>query len=249
MYKVHKKESRFLRKSLLRRKATGAIIIGKGVVKVRDFPIFTTEYGLSSLVLKEIPYKNQAYIRILDLQPGKLVPHLRECVSFCRMAGAERIFAAGAGLEDYPVYTHVLSMQGQARVDPGKVACLFPVTEQTAARWREVYNRAMKCVDNASTLEGRDEKIILEKPGACFVHDNGTLLGIGWLADNKLLAVAAVQRGAGEQVVNTLLSLVEGETVTLEVASTNQKAIALYERLGFVKTGIVTTWHDVTACN
>ena len=35
---------------------------------MKDFPIFTTDYGVSSLVLKEIPYKKVAYIRIRDAQ-------------------------------------------------------------------------------------------------------------------------------------------------------------------------------------
>lgn len=212
---------------------------------MRDFPIFTTEYGVSSLVLKEIPYKKTAYIRILDVQPEQLEEHLKECVSFCRMVGAEHIYAAGPGLEAYPVYTSVLEMRGTAWVEPGKAACLFPVTDQTVSRWREIHNRAMSRVDNAGTLESRDETKLLEKPGAYFVHDNGHLLGIGWVDDGKLLAVAAVEKGAGQRVMHTLMSLMEGDTMTLEVASTNSRAIALYEHLGFVKTGIVSTWYDV----
>jgi len=58
--------------------------------------------------------------------------------------------------------------------------------------------------------------------------------------------VAAAEKGAGTQVMHTLLSLVEGETVTLEVASTNERAIRLYERLGFLKTAELTRWYDVT---
>ena len=70
---------------------------------MRDFPIFTTEYGVASLFLKEIPYKNEAYIRIRDVQSGFLKEHLAECVSFCRMAGAERVYAADhPQLSDWP---------------------------------------------------------------------------------------------------------------------------------------------------
>ena len=45
---------------------------------MRDFPFFTTEYGVSSLVLKEIPYRSEAYIRILDAQPEHFREHLQE---------------------------------------------------------------------------------------------------------------------------------------------------------------------------
>ena len=55
--------------------------------------------------------------------------------------------------------------------------------------------------------------------------------------------MAAVEQGAGERVMHTLLSLVEGATVTLEVASTNARAIRLYERLGFIKTQELRRWY------
>ena len=213
---------------------------------MRDFPIFTTEYGVSSLVLKEIPYRKQAFICIRDLQPGFFREHLQECAAFCRMAGAEAIFAAGdENLTQYPLYTRVLEMRGTAWVDREMLACLFPVTEATAGKWREIYNKAMSGVDNASTLEARDEKKLTESVGAYFVHREGNLLGIGWLDDCKLLAVAAVEKGAGETVMHTLMSLVEGDTMTVEVASTNAKAIRLYQKLGFVTTGEIAAWYRV----
>lgn len=216
---------------------------------MRDFPIFTTEYGVSSLIIKEIPYKKTAYIRIRDVQADFFGDHLKECVAFCRMCGAERIFAAGnEKLEGFPLYTAVLQMRGRAKPDPAMVRCLFPVTEATVAQWRGIYNKAMAGVDNTATLESRDEKQILEG-GTYFIHEDGKLLGIGWLEELTLLAVAAVEKGAGKAVMHTLLSLAEGETVTLEVASTNERAIRLYEKLGFVKTAELTRWYDMTHYN
>ena len=213
---------------------------------MRDFPIFTTEYGVSSLVLKEIPYRNEAYIRIRDVQEAFFDDHLAECVSFCRMCGAERIYAEGNGkLERYPLYTAVYRMTGTARSDDEKIASLFPVTEETVGKWRQIYNEAMRTVDNAGTLESREEKQILESGGAYFVHKAGELRGIFWLEDNKLLAVAAVKKGAGETVMHTMMSLLEGETMEVEVASTNHRAIRLYEKLGFVKTAEISRWYRV----
>lgn len=213
---------------------------------MRDFPLFTTEYGVASLILKEIPYKKQAYVHIRDVQKDFFAENLAECVSFCRMCGAEQVFAAGhEQLDAYPLYTKVLEMRTDAWVDRKQMANLFPVTEATVSRWRRICNERMAGVDNAGTLESREEAKILESGGAYFVHDNGTLLGIGWLEDTRLLAVAAVEKGAGERVMHTLMSLVEGATMTLEVASTNERAIRLYERLGFVKTGEIIRWYRV----
>ncbi len=214
---------------------------------MRDFPIFTTEYGVSSLIFKEIPYKKVAYIRIRDVQEDFFGEHLRECVSFCRMAGAERIYAAGhEKLEAYPLYTAIYQMQGTAWVDTGKLANLFPVTGATAARWRQICNERMRDVDCAATQTAKDEAEIISSNGAYFVHRDGYLLGIGWVKDGELLVVAAVKPGAGETVMHTLMSLMEGAQMRLEVASTNERAIALYEKLGFLKTGERTRWYAVS---
>ena len=211
---------------------------------MRDFPVFPTEYGVAGLVLKEIPYRETAYITIHDALPECLDALLKECVSFCRMAGAEKIYVKGnADLSRYPLYCKVLQMSGTAWVDREKLEHLFPVTEATVSQWRTIYNEKMRGVDNAATLETRDEKKILESGGAYFVHHDGKLLGIGWLEDTKLLAIAAVELGAGERVMHTLMSLVEGARMTIEVASTNSRAIHLYEKLGFLVTGEVSSWY------
>lgn len=213
---------------------------------MRDFPIFTTEYGVASLYFKEIPYKNIAYIRIRDVQPGFFEEHLKACVSFCRMAGAERVFAADHdALEAYPLHALLLQMRGCARTQESKIKHLFPVTEETVAQWRQIHNEKLRAVDCAATLTRMDEKEILSSAGAYFVHDRGELLGIGWIGDGMLRAVAAVKPGAGECVMHTLMTLLEGQPMTLEVASTNERAIRLYEKLGFVKTAEITRWYQV----
>ena len=206
--------------------------------------MFDTEYGIASLILKEIPYKGIAYIILREAwEPEKL---LMECVSFCRMAGADIICAAGhESLEVYPHDTTVYEMRGEAVVEKPDLKSLFPVTDATVTRWREIYNEKMRPVDNSATLTAFDEKRILESGGAYFVHENGELLGIGWLEDTQLLAVAAVKPGAGRTVMNTLMSLVEGAEMVLEVASTNERAIHLYEKLGFITTKEISRWYKV----
>lgn len=236
----------FLRNSSLHRLGADGIIVENGGIFMRDFPFFTTEYGVSSLVLKEIPYRKEAYIRIRDVSEGFFNEHLAECVSFCRMCGADRIFAEGnALLEPYPLYTSVYLMKGTGRCAQEKTASLFPVTEKTVSHWRSLYNEAMQSVDNAGTLETRDEQEIVSGGGAYFVHRGGELLGIFWLKGTKLLTVASVQKGAGETVMHTMMSLLEGEQITLEAASTNVRALRLYEKLGFLKTAELTRWYQV----
>lgn len=211
---------------------------------MKDLPFFTTEYGAAGLVLREIPYRGEAYVTIREAVPENVLPLAEECVRFCRMAGAERVYVRDyPGLPEWPLHTAVLEMRGTAWVDGEKLACLFPVTEATVSRWRQLCNEAMGDVDNAATLEARDEEDILREPGAYFVHDNGHLLGIGWLKDDELKLLAAMERGAGERVLHSMMSLMEGEQLRLEVASTNTRAIRLYERLGFVTVGEKSSWY------
>ena len=211
---------------------------------MRDFPVFTTEHGAASLILKEIPYRKEAYIRIQSTQePEKL---LEECVNFCTACGAEKVYAAGHNiLEAYSLHTRVLQMRGELFISEEEIPAMFPVTEQTVARWRSLYNEKMKDVDNASTLEARDEARILSSGGAYFIHDSGTPLGIGWLEDNKLSAIAALKPGAGELLCKAMQSLIPRQQIILEVASTNKKALRLYERLGFVNSAEVSRWYRI----
>ena len=212
---------------------------------MKDIPMFDTETGVSTLILKEIPTRQVAYVRVQSVQPDGLAEHLNECVSFCRMCGAERVYASGhEDLQAWPLYCGILPMAllVPEQSDPG--ANLFPVTEQTVGKWREICNERMAQVDNAATLTARDEKEILSG-GAYFVHDAGELLGIGWMKGSELACMAAVKPGAGERVLRTLLTLAETERVTLEVASTNVRALRLYERLGFLQTGEARNWYII----
>lgn len=211
---------------------------------MRDFPVFTTEHGAASLILKEIPYRKEAYIRIQSTQePEKL---LEECVSFCTACGAEKVYAAGHNiLEAYPLHTCVLQMRGELFISEEEIPAMFPVTEQTVAKWRALYNEKMKDVDNASTLEARDEARILSSGGAYFIHDSGIPLGIGWLEENRLSAIAALKPGAGELLCKAMQSLIPQQQIILEVASTNENALRLYERLGFIKSSELSRWYRV----
>ena len=211
---------------------------------MKNFPVFPTSHGAASLTLKEIPYRREAYIKIQSTQEPELL--LEECIGFCTACGAERIYASGHDfLEQFPLHTSVYQMKGCLFLSEEEIPSMFPVTEATVSKWREIYNDKMQRVDNASTLEARDESEILRSGGAYFVHRSGELLGIGWLVEDKLAAVAAVKPGAGEMVCKAMQSLIPQQTITLEVATTNQKAIRLYERQGFLKTEELSRWYRV----
>lgn len=211
---------------------------------MKDIPIFTTENGAASLILKEIPYSKAAYIKLQHtLEPEKL---LHECVDFCRMAGAEAVFAEGHPyLEQFPFHTSIWQMTRARAGLADSDASLFPVTEKTVEEFRTLYNRRMADVPNFSYMTVQDSKGLLIKGNGYFVHTGENLLGIGIASGDRIDGVIAVQPGAGETVVLALNHALSGETVSLEVASENKKAVRLYERLGFVPVQEISRWFTV----
>ena len=209
---------------------------------MKDIPMFTTQNGVASLTLKEIPLRLTAYIKILSSEePIKL---LEECVAFCRMCGAEYIYASGSDcLLENPLSATLVQMIASDL--PETDACLFPVTESTVSLWREIYNDRMKLVPNASSMNLADEKKILQDGKCYFIHKNSELLGIGMVSDDSIEAVASVKKGAGEDCVLALASLLNVDRVKLVVAEQNKAAISLYKRMGFIAVKEIARWYKI----
>lgn len=211
---------------------------------MKDLPVFTTEYGVASLILREIPYQKCAYIHMqASLEPEKL---LEECVAFCRMAGAERIFVKEAeGLKNYPLYTAILQMRCMTDSLKDTDAALFPVQEHTVDEFQRIYNEKVSHIPNAAWMDSADKKALLKNGEGYFVHRGERLLGIGRVLAGEIRFLASVQPGAGADVVKALAHGVTEDTVTVEVASANEKAVRLYERLGFVRIAELSRWYRV----
>ena len=211
---------------------------------MRDIPMFQTPYGTAGLVLREIPYQQNAYVRIQCVSdPGGLIG---ECVDFCRAAGAERIFATGHScLESFPLFTAILTMTCDKETIGETDAALWPVQENTAKVFQQIYNEKITHVPNGAWMDHKDMAEMLERGDGYFVHRGETLLGIGRVYDGCILWVASVEKGAGEDVMRALAGAVHTETVKLDVASVNEKAKRLYERLGFVAVAEKSRWYQI----
>lgn len=211
---------------------------------MQNIPVFTTEYGIASLILESIPARQEAFIQILSsLEPEKL---LEECKDFCIACGAKRIYAAGhACLEKFPFYISILQMNS-SRTSVGETdAALFPVQEKTAKQWRNIYNEKMVAVPKAAFITEMGMKKVLKEGNAYFVHKDGTLLGIGVASGGRIDAVASVVSGMGADVLRALCHALSEDVVTIEVASTNERAVKLYQRLGFIPVKEKSHWYQI----
>lgn len=209
---------------------------------MKDIPVFTTENGAASLILREIPARKIAYVRLQSSRTPEALA--LECAEFCRLCGAETVYAAGdPALEIYPFHTAVLRLARPVEGLPDTDAALFPVQEETLERWREIYNEAMASVPNASWMTLSDAREMLREGDGYFVHRGEELLGIGRASGETIRTLAAVKRGAGADVVLALTHALTGDRVVLEAASENRRAMALYERLGFGKVQELSRWY------
>ena len=209
---------------------------------MKDIPLFDTQYGVAALILKEIPYQKAAYITVLDAWEPELL--LQECAAFCRMCGAERVYATGHScLDGRPLYTAIWELRRSMDGFPDTDAALWPVQEKNLEQWRGIYNEKVKRLPNAAWMTQRGGQEMLSKGDGYFIRRGGELLGIGRASGNVIDWVAAVKPGAGRDVVCALAHALWSDTVILTVASENEKALKLYDSLGFIKSREISRWY------
>jgi len=211
---------------------------------MKDIPMFTTESGVASLALREIPYTGTAYIRLQATQSPETL--LEECVGFCRACGAARFYATGhPALARYPLHTAVVRMQCSRNSLPMTDAALFPVLPETLEQWRGIYNERMAGVPGAAYMSRMDAEAMLADGSCYFIHRAGQPLGIGKAKGDRIDAVISLSPGGGREVTLALASVLTEDTVCLEVATANTKAVRLYEGLGFAAVQELVRWYQV----
>ncbi|MBQ3000635.1 MAG: GNAT family N-acetyltransferase [Oscillospiraceae bacterium] len=209
---------------------------------MKDIPLFTTENGIASLILREIPTAQTAYVHIRSSETPEML--IKGCMDFCRAAGAEKIYATGHPcLTQYPRYTTLLHMKGTVSAVGETSLSLFPVTEKTWPDFCRMYNEKMAAVPTANKLRLLDREKY--EKSAYFVHKNGVLYGIGIAENDEILAIASCQKGAGREVLAALCQVLTGEVVRLQVAENNLPAMRLYEKCGFLPIGEGAAWYKI----
>ena len=208
---------------------------------MQDIPVFTGEYGVASLTLSQVPYKQEAYVRIQSA--GEPEKFLQECAGFCKAVGAEKIYFCGYDEHDYPVYTELWEMAVSRDNLPDTDAALIPVQENTISRWMEIYNRRMKDVPASAYMRIQDGKKLIDSGNGYFVHRDKELLGIGIASGDTISAIVGTVPGAGREVLLALNHALSGDHAVVEVASVNILARKLYDRLGFLPVKTILKWY------
>ena len=222
------------------------------VIFMNNIPVFTAQGGTATLILREIPVSEKAYILLRTALPGMEEGLVKECAAFCRMCGATQIFAAW---EDgdlsflSPAYEIYLLHVEKATLPEGKPVTLVPMTPDNDAIYQRIYNRCFFGVSHALSYDrGQIARIYREHQRAFLaIDENGTPYGIGELHGDELAAVAVLPkyRGKGTDLATALLKLCPGEDLYVTVASDNETAMHLYEKLGFHLAGVESRWFRV----
>ncbi|WP_326569558.1 GNAT family N-acetyltransferase [Amycolatopsis rhabdoformis] len=108
----------------------------------------------------------------------------------------------------------------------------FPLERHQPAIRGEVFPPALLERAGVSTwLVTRDD----EPAGACLVIDDGAAVGLYWVTTLP----EKRSRGVGRSLMHTVLSEMDGRTVTLTAAKPGKP---LYDSLGFTTVGMATWW-------
>ena len=216
---------------------------------MKDIPIFTGEHGVATLILREIPHQQRAYVMLRTV--WRLQPFLSECRAFCRMAGAESVYVTGQeDLSGLP-FVHAMERWTCRRADlPPLVepVDLTPLDDSNRETFRTLYNRLFAQIPNAATCTPQEVERIQREERAALAVVEGQIAGLAQWTDGRLEAIGVEPefRGLGYRLALTVLHRMTTETVELQVSSANQRALALYQRLGFTKTETLSRWYDLT---
>ena len=211
---------------------------------MKNIPFFTTMYGVASLTLDQIPFNRIAYIRIQTaLEPD---PLLKECLDFCKAVGAETVYATGINepgnsLACVSVIRMTRKRAGLSNTD----LTIVSADKSNGDSFRSIFNEHMRKISHASAMTGDDLNAIIEKENGYLLYRNQHLQGIGVADGEWIRAIISIEKGAGEAVLLGLNQMLKGESVTVELVDSNQRAKRLYEKMGFRLCETVSTWYKI----
>lgn len=214
---------------------------------MKNIPLFTSSYGLATLILREISWNGRAYVLVREIwHDGAAL--LEECRAFCLAVGAREVYAAWAeGFETLPA-AHaydMLAMSCPKAALPVESLPLEPLSRENADAYLEIYQRCFRDVPSAASYDHKSLEPLYGEDLAWLVPVAGGYGAIAEISKTGLegIAVLPEHRGLGYPLAATVLQMVPSPVVHLRVASTNHRALALYCRLGFTEDAPARPWY------
>jgi len=214
---------------------------------MRNIPIFTAENGMASLILREIPYSGRAYILVRAVWNGRGAALLQECAAFCRAAGAEQVYASDE-MQDLPAVPayDMLQLVCPANTLPlaEHPAELVPVCAETAQTYQTIYNRCFRQLPGAAAYDQKAVQRLIDEHTGWLVRHYGEWAGVVETGHQTLegIGILPEYRGLGYAAAVTALQPLRTAEIRLKVSDHNEKALRLYERLGFQREKTISRW-------
>lgn len=202
---------------------------------------------MASLVLREIPYSGAAYVLVRSVWNGQTAALLEECASFCRTAGAQRVYASD-GKNDLPAehaYDMVmLTMPSENLPELTNPIELEPISAQNGAEYLAVYNACFRDLPGAASYGKKDLQRLIDHSSGFLTRKNGVCAGIVELEKDELAGICVLPefKGLGYDLALTALHRLEPSVMRLKTASSNKRALSLYRRLGFGNDTVISRW-------
>lgn len=216
---------------------------------MQNIPIFTSVHGTATLILKEIPVSGLAYVLVRSVWDGDLEGLAAEGAAFCRQAGAREVYASYEQTILPAPHSHdVLEFtMARSRLPAVEPVTLTPLSADNGADYLAVYNRCFAAMPGHASYDRRDIQRLLGQDSAFLVYVEGVPAAVVELGENRLegIGVLPEHRGLGYPLAVTALARCPGPTLSLRVVDTNHRAIALYRRIGFRQTKVVSRWWRV----
>ena len=214
---------------------------------MKDIPVFTAANGIATLVLKEIPHCGRAYVLIRAVWTDAAAL-LEECRGFCRACGAEEIYASWdtEELPAAPAYDLLEMTCRKADLpQPTAPVQLVELCPENGPQYLEIYNRCFHNLPGAATYGNQDlQRLYGEELAYLAVVDN-QFAGVAEISKDTLegIGVLPEHRGLGYNLALAVLDRIPSVNLHLKVANTNERALALYTRLGFRVQAVVRRWY------
>lgn len=219
------------------------------------------------VIQKEVPARGIGYLILRDCPEERLGEALGKGMEKLKKAGAKQVLATslpeGEPLRPGPVgvwrLTHVHDMVtmscplGPDRPRTEDRLTLRPVKKpQEEKTYLELVNRAFRDVPNARTFGAADLKVQNHRCGLALRGDQTVgVYELDLTEKTPHLATLAIdpdlwRQGLGRALLLTVLDgLPKVPSCDLVVSTANPSAVKLYESVGFVRTGVLSSWFEV----